>query len=313
MVLGIIAFVGDLIGTLLDPSVLVNGLLIGAVYASMAIGFNLIWGVIGVINITQGDLIMLGAFTTWSVMNFVGTTGSAGSIWTFTLGLLVAMVVLGTLGYLMQRLLINRVMNVNKFLTLLLTFGLAFVMQYSALMYWSATPRVIEFSIPGPVRYNLFGAVIPAERVIIFGFAVLLTALVYAFLQWTRTGRAIRAASQNEQAAELVGIDIEHIYGVTFAISAAIVAATGGLIGMAFSFQPQMGLPYTLKSFVVVVIGGLGSIVGALVGGLLLGLIEQVGASIWGTSLIDAIGFTALLVFLLFLPHGLYGDAEEGE
>lgn len=313
MTLGAVTVVSDLVGALLDPSVVVNGLLIGAVYASMAIGFNMIWGVIDVINITQGDLIMLGAFTTWSVMNFVGRVGGGGSIWTFTLGLLVSMVVLGALGYLMQRLLINRVMDVNKFLTLLLTFGLAFVMQYSALLYWSATPRVIEFSIPGPVRYNLFGAVIPAERLIIFLFAMALTGAFYVFLQRTRTGRAIRAASQNEQAAELVGIDIDHIYGVTFAVSAAIVAATGGLIGMAFSFQPQMGVPYTLKSFVVVVIGGLGSVVGALVGGLLLGVIEQVGASVWGTSLIDAIGFTALLGFLLFKPHGLFGEAEEGE
>ena len=304
---------GDIVGALLDPSVIVNGLLIGAVYASMAIGFNMIWGVIGVINITQGDLIMLGAFTTWSVMNFVGSTGGGGSIWVFTLGLAVSMVVMGVLGYLMQRLLINRVMDVNKFLTLLLTFGLAFVMQYSALLYWSATPRVIEFSIPGPVRYTLFGAVIPAERLIIFLFALAIAGAFYVFLQRTRTGRAIRAASQNERAAELVGIDIDHIYGVTFAVSAAIVAATGGLIGMAFSFQPQMGIPYTLKSFVVVVIGGLGSIPGALVGGLLLGIIEQVGASVWGTSLIDAIGFTALLLFLLFMPHGLFGEAEEGE
>ncbi|HKJ58330.1 MAG TPA: branched-chain amino acid ABC transporter permease, partial [Halobacteriales archaeon] len=133
------------------------------------------------------------------------------------------------------------------------------------------------------------------------------------FLKRTRTGRAIRAASQNEQAAQLVGIDIDHIYSVTFGVSAAVVAVTGGLIGMAFSFQPLMGEAYTLKSFVVVVMGGLGSIVGALVGGILLGLIEHVGSSVWSASIADAIGFTALVLFLLVRPYGLFGESEEGE
>jgi branched-chain amino acid transport system permease protein len=310
MILGIFS---GLVGALTDPSILVNGLLIGGVYASMALGFTMIWGVAGVINLTQGELVMLGAFTTWSVMSFIGQSGAQGSLWTFILGLLVAMIALGVVGYLIQRVLINRIMGVSKFLTLLLTFGLAFVMQYSALLYWSATPRRIRLAVPGPNRYELFGAVIPAKRLLIFVFAVVLTVAFYLFLQRTRTGRAIRAASQNEQAAKLVGIDIDHIYGVTFAASAAVVAATGGLIGMAFSFQPQMGLPYTLKSFIVVVIGGLGSVIGALVGGILLGLIEQIGANIWGTSVIDAISFTALLVFLFVKPHGFFGEAEEGE
>lgn len=295
-----------------DPSVLVNGLLIGGVYAAMAIGFTMIWGVVGVINLTQGDLIMLGAFTTWSVMNLIGR-GGPGTMWVFIFGLLVSMVVLGVLGYVIQRIIINRIMGVSRFLTLLLTFGLAYVMQYSALLYWSATPRQISFTVPGPNRYELLGAVIPAKRLLIFAFALLITGAFYVFLQRTRTGRAIRAASQNEQAAELVGIDIDHIYGVTFAVSAAVVAATGGLIGLAFSFQPQMGLSYTLKSFVVVVIGGLGSVLGALVGGIALGLVEQIGANIWGTSIIDAISFTALLVLLVIKPHGLFGEAEEGE
>lgn len=309
----VVEILEGVLSALTDPSVLINGLLIGGVYAAMAIGFTMIWGVVGVINLTQGELIMLGAFTTWSVMNFIGSRGGQGAMWVFIFGLLVSMVVLGVLGYFIQRAIVNRIMGVSRFLTLLLTFGLAYVMQYSALLYWSATPRQISLTVPGPNRYELLGAVIPAKRLLIFVFALLITGTFYVFLQRTRTGRAIRAASQNEQAAELVGIDIDHIYGVTFAVSAAVVAATGGLTGLAFSFQPQMGLSYTLKSFVVVVIGGLGSVLGALVGGITLGLVEQIGANIWGTSIIDAISFTALLVLLVIKPHGLFGEAEEGE
>ncbi|MCO8256828.1 branched-chain amino acid ABC transporter permease [Haladaptatus sp. AB618] len=293
-----------------DPSVVINGLLIGGVYAAMAIGFTMIWGVVGVINLAQGDLLMLGAFTTWTTVGTISATNHP-SFGLFVVGLLVSMVAVGVLGYFIQRLLVNQVMRTSKFLTLLLTFGLGIIIQQSALLYWGATPRSINPSVPGPSNYQFLGATIPAERLLIFVVAVLLTGIFYVFLKRTRTGRAIRAASQNEQAAQLVGLDIDHIYSVTFAISAAVVAVTGGLIGMAFSFQPGMGNAYTLKSFVVVVMGGLGSIIGALVGGLLLGLIEHLGSNIWSASIADAIGFTALVVFLLVRPNGLFGEADD--
>ena len=306
------ALLPAIIHSLTDPSVVINGLLIGAVYATMAIGFTMIWGVVGVINLAQGDFLMLGAFATWVTVGAIAGT-SMSSFGVFVLGLLVAMVVVGALGYLTQRFLVNRVMQTSKFLTLLLTFGLGLIIRQVALLYWSATPRSINPQIPGPNNYEFLGATIPAERLLIFVVALAMTGVFYVFLKRTRTGRAIRAASQNEQAAQLVGIDIDHIYSVTFGVSAAVVAVTGGLIGMAFSFQPLMGEAYTLKSFVVVVMGGLGSIVGALVGGILLGLIEHVGSSVWSASIADAIGFTALVLFLLVRPYGLFGESEEGE
>lgn len=305
-------FLGALVDALADPSVWINGLLIGGVYAAVGLGFSMIWGIVGVINLSHGDLLMLGAFTTWTVVGALG--GSAGgNFGAFLLGLAAAMVVVGALGYLLQRVLINRVMAVSDFLTLLLTFGIALAIQYSALLYWSATPRSIAVDLPGPPRFEVLGSVVPAQRLYIFLFAVALTAVFYAFLRWTRTGRAIRATGQNEQAAELVGIDVDHVHGVTFAVSAALVAAAGGLIGMSLSFQPQMGIAWTLKSFVVVVIGGLGSMVGALFGGLFLGVTEHVGAAAWGSSITDALAFTALVVFLLVKPHGLFGEEEAGE
>lgn len=302
----------SIVNALLDPSVWINGLLIGSVYALLGIGLTMIWGVVDVINLTHGELVMLGAYGTYSTMTLF-SGAATGSLGVFVVSMVVTMVMIGVLGYLIQRVLVNRVMDISTFLTLLLTFGVALVMRHAARIYYTATPRTINVSFPGPDSYELMGAVVPASRLLIFVLALLLTGLFYLFLQRTRTGRAIRAAGQNEQAAELIGIDIDHIYGVTFGVSAALVAATGGLFGIIYSFQPQIGLRYLLKSFVVVVIGGLGSIVGALMGGMLLALTEQVGAAIWGTRIIDAIAFTTLVVFLIVKPHGFFGEAEANE
>jgi branched-chain amino acid transport system permease protein len=295
-----------------DVSVLVNGILVGAVYAAMAIGFSMIWGIVGVINLSQGQLLMMGGYVTWVFVNIFSTQESA-SMSVLVGGLLVAMVVVGILGYLIQRLLVNTVMEESVFLTLLLTFGIALLLEEAALFIWSASPRSIGVDLIGPPRYEFFGAVVPAQRLFIFILAVALAVAFYLYLKHTRTGRAIRAAGQNEQAAALIGIDIDHIYSVTFGISAALVAGTGGLVGITLTLTPQMGLAYTLKSFVVVVIGGLGSIIGALIGGLLLGLIEQIGADMFGTGMINAISFSALVLLLLVKPHGLFGEAEADE
>lgn len=302
----------EIFSSFTDASVLVNGVLVGGVYAAMAIGFSMIWGIVGVINISQGQLVMLGGYITWVFVNLFHA-GADTSMSVLLGGLVVAMVLVGVLGYLLQRTLVNKVMKESTFLTLLLTFGFALLLEEAAKFIWTATPRSIGVDIIGPSQYRLAGAVIPAERLLIFVLAIALALFFYSYLKYTRTGRAIRAAGQNEQAAALIGIDIDHIYSVTFGISAAIVAGTGGLIGITLTLTPQMGLVYTLKSFVVVVIGGLGSIIGALIGGLLLGLIEQIGADMFGTGMINAISFSVLVILLLVKPHGLFGEKEADE
>jgi len=302
----------EILNSFTDISVLVNGILVGAVYAAMAIGFSMIWGIVGVINLSQGQLLMLGGYVTWVFVGWFSRTEEA-SMLVLIGGLLLAMTLVGILGYVLQRTLINSVMEESTFLTLLLTFGFALLIEEGVLFTWSATPRSVGVDLIGPERYRFLGAVVPAERLLIFVLALALAGFFYLFLKRTRTGRAIRAAGQNEQAAALIGIDINHIYSVTFGISAALVAATGGLVAITLTLTPQMGLVYTLKSFVVVVIGGLGSIIGALVGGLLLGLIEQVGADMFGTGMINAISFTALVILLLVKPHGLFGEEEVEE
>ena len=308
------ALIHSIMQAVSDPSVWINGILIGSVYAAMAVGFTLIWGVAGVINLAQGDMMMLGAFTTWSTMNALAPVLGKSSFLLFIVGLVAALVLVGALGYILQRVLINRVMSaVGTFLTLLLTFGIGLTIRQAALIYWGSNPRSMDPTIPGPNSYHLFGAVIPSVRLTIFVIAIILAVAFYLFLQRTRTGRAIRATSQNERAADIVGIDIDNIYSTTYAITAGTAAITGGLIGLAFSFQPLMGNAYTTRSFVVVVIGGLGSVPGAFVGGILLGLVQQFGANIWSPSLTDAVAFTVLVVFLLVKPHGLFGEEEEGE
>jgi branched-chain amino acid transport system permease protein len=158
---------------------------------------------------------------------------------------------------------------------------------------------------------SIAGIVVPKMKLVAFVGAIVLTALMYVFLQKTRTGRAIRAVSQNPEAAALVGIDVEHTRAMTFGVSSAIAGGIGAFIAVILNVQPQMGLIYTLKSFVIVVFGGVGSIPGALIGGLLLGSVEELVAGFISSQWTLAVTFTALIVLLVVKPKGLFGQGAE--
>ena len=287
----------------------VNGLLVGALFAAVAVGFALIWGVVDIINLAHGEMVMLGGYTSYWLLTSV--TGDAeGSLVLFLATLPVAIVALFGVGYGLQRTLVQRVIGTDIFLTLLVTFGISIAIQQLGIQAWTANPRSIQVSFADP-SLVVSGLVVPKMKLVAFVGAITLTVLLYVFLQRTRTGRAIRAVSQNPEAAALVGIDVEHTRAVTFGISSAIAGGIGAFIATILNIQPQMGLIYTLKSFVIVVFGGVGSIPGAMIGGLLLGSVEELTAGLVSSQWTLAVSFTLLIVLLVVRPNGLFGEVTE--
>jgi branched-subunit amino acid ABC-type transport system permease component len=287
----------------------VNGLLVGSLFATIAVGFALIWGVVDIINLAHGEMVMLGGYASYWLVQVAA--GGEASLLVALGSIPVAIAVMYAIGYLLQRLLVQQVSDASVFLTLLITFGISIAIQQLAIIAWSADPRSTPVALADP-SMSVAGIVVPKLKSVAFVGALVLTALLWVYLQRTRRGRAIRAVAQNPQAAELVGIDVEHTRAVTFGLSAAIAGGAGGFIGMILSLRPQMGLIYTLKSFVIVVFGGIGSIPGALVGGLALGAVEQLVTGFISSTWTLAVSFSLLIVLLVVKPSGLFGQSIEG-
>ena len=289
----------------------VNGILIGSLFAAVAVGFALIWGVVDIINLAHGEMVMLGGYTTYWLVNFATGSGSASpAIALATVP--VAVVALFALGYGLQRTLVTQVTEKDLFLTLLVTFGISIMLQQLAIQAWSATPRSVSVALANP-SMQIAGIVVPKMKFIAFFGAVVLTGLLWAFLMRTRRGRAIRAVAQNPEASELVGIDVEHTRAVTFGLSAGIAGGAGSFVAMILNIQPQMGLVFTLKSFVIVVFGGIGSVLGALVGGIGLGAVEELTSGLVGSTWTLAVSFLLLIVLLVVKPSGLFGTSMGDE
>ncbi|MBA2448640.1 MAG: branched-chain amino acid ABC transporter permease [Chloroflexi bacterium] len=282
----------------MSPQVIVNGLLLGGIYAAVGVGFSLTWGVLNIINIAHGAMVMLGAYVTFLLFSRFGVDPF--------LSIPASMLVLFLLGYVLQRFLINRVIPHGVFMTLVLTFGLSLFLIDMALLFFSGDYRSVTPSYAGS-GLSLGGVIVPYQRLGAFMISILIVALLNVYLGRSKTGRAIRATALNRQAAQLVGVDIARIYAVTFGIGAALAGAAGSLLAVTITITPYMGNVFIGKAFVIATLGGLGTVQGALVGGLVLGLAESLGAALIGPSYQQAIGFGILLLVLIFRPEGIMG------
>ena len=278
--------------------VLVNGILLGGLYGLMALGMSLIWGVMNIVNIAHGALIMLGAYLTFWMFTLWG--------WDPFLSLPATIVLLFVYGYVVQRFLLNLIVRAQLFLTLLITFGLEVVMVNLARIAWSSDLRQVTPAY-GANNFEVAGITVPYVRLWVFITTVVLSVLFLLVLERTRLGRAIRATSEELRAARLTGIPVAHIYAVTFGLGAALAGAAGGLWGMLFPITPIMGGGLTLKSFVVAVLGGLGTMMGAIVGGLVLGIAESFTSTYVGPTYPNAVSFGLLVLILILRPTGLVG------
>ena len=274
-----------------------NGILLGGFYASMAMGFSIVWGVMNIIDLAHGSLIIIGAYLTYELCSRFGIDPF--------LTIPVSAAVLYCIGYVLQRYLINRVLQVSVFATLVLTFGLDRVLVNANLRIFSAdihgvTPPYTGLAlVMGDLR-------IPLIRIAVFTVAIASTLALWLFLERTRLGIAIKATSFDPEAARLAGIDPARMYAITFGIGAALAGIAGSLVATVSTFSPVVGDALTTRSFVVVVLGGLGSVPGAIAGGILLGVVENL-VSVVLPSLRDAAAFVLLIAFLLIRPRGLFG------
>lgn len=276
--------------------VLLTGVLLGGLYACMAIAFSLIWGVTNIINLAHGSMIILGSYLAW--------TASQAHINPF-LALPICALCLFVFGFLLQRFLFERFSHSSITMTLILTFGLNMVLINIFLAVFTADFR----SIPSPIgasSLQVGDLRLPYLRLLVCVFGLLLTAGLHVFVNRTRTGLAIRAIAQNPRAAMVLGMDSRRLQAIAFGVGAALAGAAGVLMGMIYAFAPSTGDSLTIRSFLVVILGGLGTIQGVIAGGMLLGISENV-VSAWMPEYRDVVSFALLLAVLLIRPGGLLG------
>ena len=273
----------------LSVQLLVDGILIGAIFALAAYGMALVWGVMNIINVTQGEYVMLGGFVAVLL-------GEAGIHPLF--GVPAAAVVLYLVGWLLYRGVIFRVVDRDLFISLLATFGISIVLQQLMNTVFGGDVQTAE---SGLGTWFWFDGLVTVSQIKVVAFVLVLVlgACLVIFLKTSRLGQAIRATAQNARAARVLGIDTDKVYATTFALNAAICGATGALVAMAYTIHPYIGLPYTVRSFMIVIVAGLGNLAGVLAAGLGLGTAENFAGFILGAEYQIAFVFGLLVVVLL--------------
>jgi branched-chain amino acid transport system permease protein len=274
----------------LAVQLLLDGILIGAIFALAAYGMALVWGVMGIINVAQGEYVMLGGYAAYYLYR-------SGIHPLF--GIPVAAVGLFLLGWLLYRIVIFRIVDKDLFISILATYGLSILLQQLANVFFGANVRTAESGFG--TLYLLGGAVtISKIKVVAFGAAIVVGAFLLVFLRRSRLGQAIRATAQNARAARVMGIDTDRVYAMTYAINAAICGAAGALVAMTWIVHPYLGLPYTVRSFMIVIIAGLGNVAGVLAAALGLGVAENFAGFILGAEYQTAFTFMLLVVILVW-------------
>ncbi len=276
---------------------IVTGLLIGGVYGLVAMGLTLIFGVLDIVNFAHGAFLAVALFVTFWLASSVGFHPYVT--------MLVTVPVMFALGYAVQRGVLSGAMGKPLENQLLITLGISLVIENGLLLLFGANPRSVP--LPGNRAINVLGAVADLSRILAFFGALVLAGLLFLVLQRTRLGTAIRAVAANNAGAQLVGIDTRRIYALTFAIGTACAGAAGTLVAPLVTVEPSTGALFNIVAFVVVVIGGMGNVVGALVGGLVIGLAEQLG-TIFLRGQSPLLSVFIVFVLVLFLrPQGLFG------
>lgn len=279
---------------------IVTGLLIGGVYGLVAMGLTLIFGVLDIVNFAHGAFLAIALFVTWWLSSSLGFHPY--------LTMIVTVPVMFALGYAVQRGVLNRAMGRPLENQLLITLGISLVIENGLLLFFGANPRSVP--LPGNRAIPVLGAVADLSRILAFVAALVLALALFLVLQRTRLGTAIRAVAASDTGAQLVGIDTRVIYAVTFAIGAACAGAAGTLVAPLVTVEPSTGALFNIVAFVVVVIGGMGNVTGALVGGLVIGLAEQLG-TVFLPGQSPLLSVFIVFVLVLFLrPQGLLGRSD---
>jgi len=280
---------------------IIDGLLMGGIYSLMAIGLTLIFGVMGIINFAQGALMMVGMYVTYWAFTLAGIHPY--------LSLPLSAIALFIIGAIIQKGILERVMDAPEHNLLLITFGIMMVIENTALVLFS--PDFKSINIPWLSETLKFGSIVVSKpKLFAFFISISIALVLYWFLQRTFIGKAIRGTSLNKTGAALVGIKAERINYITFGLGAAIAAIAGSLLTPIISISPAIGHTFILKTFVVVVLGGLGNVLGAFVGGLIIGVSEALGGAVLSGTLNELVIYVIFILILIFRPKGIFGGGS---
>jgi len=289
----------------------VNGLTTGSVYALVALGYTMVYGVIRLINFAHGDLYMVGAFVGFTLLDQIGRhLGSLNSFLLVPLAFIVPMATVGILGVVIERVAYRPLRRAPRLSPLITAIGVSLALETGALVIWGASFQVFPSILPSTV-WDLSGVVISSTQVVIFVLTIALMAVLYLFVQRTMLGKAMRAIAIDQDTARLMGINVDSVISLTFFIGSMLGAAAGIMAGIYYtSIDFNMGFIIGLKAFTAAVIGGIGNIPGAMLGGYVLGLLEAlgVGSGIISSSWRDVFVFAILILVLVFRPTGILGE-----
>ena len=278
---------------------LINGVSLGSIYALIALGYTMIYGIIKLINFAHGDIYMVGAY-----IGFCAITKTNFSI---VPAILISMVVTGLLGMLVEKLAYKPLRHAPRISVLITAIGVSFFLEYTSMYFVSPTPRTFP-AVFDSVAINIGPLVINGQQMLILGITCVLMVLLTYIVQKTKIGKAMRAASFDTETAQLMGIDSDRVISITFGIGSALAAVAGVLVGVYYnSIDPLMGIMPGLKAFVAAVLGGIGILPGAVAGGIILGVVEALVSGFLSSTFRDAAAFAILILVLLFKPSGLFG------
>lgn len=281
---------------------LISGILIGGVYALIGIGLTIIFGVMRVINFAHGDILMIGMYGTYFLFTFFHIDPFVSIIITIPLMFLY--------GAFLQKVFINRALNALPQNQILLTIGMGLIMSNTIMLAFTSDYKILSTTYSSS-SVTILGISVSEPLVVSFAITIAITAALYWFLYRTDLGQAIRATAQDREAAQLMGINVRRMSMIAFGIGSALAGTAGALISPTYYIFPQVGSVFTLKAFVITVLGGMGSIVGATLGGVLIGVAESVGGVYIGSGWKDVIVFVLFLLVLLFRPSGLLGTSKD--
>lgn len=283
---------------------LVNGLSLGSIYALIALGYTMVYGIVKLINFAHGDVFMVGAFIGFYSITILELS--------FLPALLISMAACALFGVLIERIAYKPLRNATRIAALITAIGVSLLIEYGVIYIRGAQPEAYLSDVLPINEMSLFGVSISGQSVFIFLVAIILMIILQFIVHKTKIGKSMRAVSYDTDAAKLMGINVDHTISATFAIGSALAGAAGVIFGIYYiKIEPLMGVIPGLKAFVAAVLGGIGIIPGAMVGGLLLGVIEALvsaaGFSLWR----DAVAFVVLILILIFRPQGLFGKNKK--
>lgn len=284
---------------MVDATILMWGVAIGSIYVLLATGLNLIFGVMKLVNFAHGELLMLGAYVSYTV-----TTGLGLNVY---LSIFVSMAIVALVGLGVERFAFRRILGADKLNEIFVSLGLILIFDNVAVLLWGEELKRINSPFKG-MSAQLGDVFISYDMLIAFALVIAILVGLLFLIKKTKIGMAMRATSQKSQAAMLMGINIEHIYIFTFVLGAALAGAAGSLFGMIYPFNPYIGALPTIKAFAIIILGGLGSIPGAIVGGLLFGVAENIASATLGGIWGDAVAFALLIAVLILRPEGIFGE-----